>query len=114
MTVPRLFYLYLWIAPHALQAVLVRMMFHRKLFLQFPAFFTYTVYEVVQFVALFAMAHVRGVVGYQYVTVWMVGEAISIMLRFAVVTKSSVSSSAATQLCRNLVVSFSDGRLPFS
>jgi len=55
MTVPRWLFFYLWIAPHALQAVLAIVMIRRRLLRQFPAFFAYTVYEVVQFLVLFTM-----------------------------------------------------------
>jgi hypothetical protein len=85
MTAPRLLFLYLWIAPHALQAVLAAMMIRRKLVRKFPAFFTYTVYEVMQFLVLFTMDHMDSVSVDQYVSAWLVGEAISIALRFAVV-----------------------------
>jgi hypothetical protein len=85
MTAPRLLFFYLWIAPHALQAVLAAMMFHRKLVRKFPAFFTYTVFEVTQFLVLFTLDRMNSVSGDQYVLVWLAGEAISITLRFAVV-----------------------------
>jgi hypothetical protein len=87
MTAPRLLFLYLWIAPHALQAVLAAMMIRRKLVRRFPAFFTYTLYEVMQFLVLFTMDHMDSVSGEQYASVWLVGEAISIGLRFAVINE---------------------------
>jgi hypothetical protein len=85
MTAPRLLFLYLWIAPHALQAVLAAMMIHRKLVRKFPVFFTYTVYEVVQFLVLFTIDHLDSASADQYTSVWLAGGAISIVLRFAVV-----------------------------
>lgn len=85
MTAPRLLFLYLWIAPHALQAVLAAMMIRRNLIRRFPAFFTYTVYEVAQFLVLFIIDHMDSVSSDQYTSVWFVGGAISVSLRFAVV-----------------------------
>jgi hypothetical protein len=85
MTIPRLVFLYLWIAPHALQAVLALMMVQRKLIREFPVFFAYTVFEVVQFLLLFVADQWPRISADQYVAVWMAGSAISIALRFAVV-----------------------------
>ena len=84
MLVPRWLFLYLWIAPHALLAVLAIMMLRRKLVRQFPVFFTYTVFEVVQFVLLFTLARVTRT-GQPYFVVWVIGGAGSIGLRFALV-----------------------------
>ena len=83
MLVPRWFFLYLWIAPHALLVVLAIMMIRRKLVRQFPAFFSYTVFEVVQFVLLFTLDHVAST-AQPYFVVWVIGGAGSIGLRFAV------------------------------
>ena len=55
MTAHRLLFLYLWIAPHVLQVALAVMMVRRKLAREFPAFFLYTVFEVLQFAVLFAL-----------------------------------------------------------
>jgi hypothetical protein len=85
MTVPHWLFLYLWIAPHTLQAVLAVMMIHRMLVRQFPAFFTYTVFEVAQFLVLFTLARMASVSGSHWGVVWLTGSAISIALRFAVV-----------------------------
>jgi hypothetical protein len=85
MTAPRLLFMYLWIAPHALQVVLAAMMIHLKLVRKFPAFFIYTVYEVAQFLVLFTMDQADSVSGDQYVAASLAGGAISSALRFAVV-----------------------------
>lgn len=85
MTVPRWLFLYLWIAPHALQAVLAVIMIYRKLFRQFPAFFAYTVYEAVQFVVLFTMDRMDSVSAYQWSMTALVGLTGSMVLRFLVV-----------------------------
>ena len=85
MIAPRLIFLYLWIAPHTLQVVLAHMMIRRKMVRQFPAFFTYTVFEVTQFALLFAMDQISSVSADQYNIAWLAGGAMSIALRFAVV-----------------------------
>ena len=76
---------YLWIAPHVLQVALAVMMLRRKLAREFPAFFAYTVFEVVQFAVLYTLNRVDAVTGEQYATAWLLGGAISIVLRFAIV-----------------------------
>lgn len=85
MTAHRLLYTYLWIAPHALQMALAVMMVRRKLVREFPAFFVYTVYEVLQFVVLFAMHGIDAVSAEAYTVAWLAGGAVSIALRFAIV-----------------------------
>jgi hypothetical protein len=78
-------YLYLWIAPHALQVALAVMMVRRKLAREFPAFFLYITYEVLQFVVLFALYKIDAVTAEQYSAVWVVGGAVSVAFRFAIV-----------------------------
>ncbi|MGC2197403.1 MAG: hypothetical protein WA628_22200 [Terriglobales bacterium] len=85
MTVPRWLFNYLWIAPHALQVVLAIMMIHRKLAKTFPAFFTYTIFEIVQFLILFTIDKSPLFTADQYSMASLAGGAISIALRFAVV-----------------------------
>ena len=80
-----LFFTYLWIAPHVFQVALAVMMFRRKLVREFPAFFVYTLFEVVQFGVLYAMNRTAAISGQQYTAAWLVGGAGSIALRFAVV-----------------------------
>jgi len=55
MTFPRFIWLYLWIAPHALLVAAAAMMFRRRLHKDFPIFFSYLIFEFLQFCALFAM-----------------------------------------------------------
>jgi hypothetical protein len=45
--------LYLWIAPHALLAVVAVLMFVRRLHKNFPLFFAYTLWETLEFLLLF-------------------------------------------------------------
>ncbi len=85
MTVPRWLLLYLWIAPHTLQAVLAIIMIYRKLVRRFPVFFAYTIYEVVQFLILFAIDQSQSGTVEQYAGAFLAGGAVSIALRFGVV-----------------------------
>jgi hypothetical protein len=85
MAVPRWLFFYLWIAPHALQAVLAIVMIRRRLLQQFPAFFAYTVYEVVQFLVLFTMDQFDSVPQIQWGTTEIIGRTGSMILRFVVV-----------------------------
>jgi hypothetical protein len=85
MSVPRWLFLYLWIAPHVLLAVLATMMIHRKLVRRFPTFFAYTVYEIGQFAVLFAIDQLPRFTAEHYAVASLVGGSISIAFRFAVV-----------------------------
>jgi hypothetical protein len=85
MATHRLLYLYLWIAPHAFQVALAVMMLRRKLAREFPAFFLYTAFEVLQFVVLFALDKIDAVTPEQYSAAWVAGGAVSVAFRFAVV-----------------------------
>jgi hypothetical protein len=85
MIVPRWLFLYLWIAPHTLQAVLAIIMVYRKLVRTFPVFFAYTIYEVVQFLVLFLIDQSASSTGAQYAGLFLAGGAVSIALRFGVV-----------------------------
>lgn len=83
--VPRWLFFYLWVAPHALQAVLAIVMIRRKLLRTFPAFFAYTLYEIVQFAVLFTMDQMNSVSAYQWSMASLVGITGSMVLRFLVV-----------------------------
>ncbi len=85
MDLHRLLFLYLWIAPHVLQVALAVMMVRRKLMREFPAFFAYTVFEVLQFLVLFAIAKLASSPDEPYAVAWLAGGAVSCALRFAVV-----------------------------
>jgi hypothetical protein len=85
MATHSLLYLYLWIAPHVLQMALAVMMVRRKLAREFPAFFLYTAFEVLQFVVLLALDKIDAVTAEQYSAVWVAGGAVSVAFRFAIV-----------------------------
>lgn len=83
--VPRWVYMYLWIAPAVLQAGLVAVMIQRKIASRFPAFFLYTLYQVVLCAVLVTLDLMDSVAGSQYANAYIVGGAIGAALRFAVV-----------------------------
>jgi hypothetical protein len=83
MTAHPVFYYYLWIAPHVLQIVLAVLMIRKSLVREFPTFFAYVVFEILQFVTLASMATLHTYDGYAYV--WYAGETVSAALRFAVI-----------------------------
>lgn len=74
---------YLWIAPHALQVILVVLLIRQRSVREFPAFFTYTVFEVLQFIVLFALGNLNLL--RQYTIAWFVGESLSAVLRFVII-----------------------------
>lgn len=76
---------YLWVAPHALQIVVVIVMMGRGLWREFPLFFAYTVWQVLEEGTLFILDHSAAVSGYQYWCVHSVGRAIDVGLRFAII-----------------------------
>jgi hypothetical protein len=61
------------------------MMVRRKLVREFPSFFTYTVYESVQFVVLYVLNRSPAVSNHQYTVAWLLGSCGSVALRFAIV-----------------------------
>ncbi|HVO81748.1 MAG TPA: hypothetical protein VMT28_13515 [Terriglobales bacterium] len=76
---------YLWVAPYAIQAIILAVMLRRRLWHEFPVFFAYTGFEIVQGGVLFALDHNGGVSPHQYWEVYWVAQVLSIALRFAVI-----------------------------
>jgi hypothetical protein len=72
---------YLWIAPRVLQVIIVVFMIRRRLFREFPVFFTYTVFQIVEQGTLFVLDHSPAVSNYQYWYVHWIVSIISIALR---------------------------------
>jgi hypothetical protein len=85
MTSYGLFFDYLWFAPHVFQIVVAIIMIRRKLVHEFPAFFLYTIYELLQFVVLAGLYRYRGITDDQYMNIYLVGNMGSALLRFGVV-----------------------------
>jgi len=72
---------YLWIAPKVLLAILVGLMFRRKLHRQFPMFFLYAVFQLLQSAILLAHPHIDET----YTRLFSGGVAVSSALRFGVI-----------------------------
>ncbi len=84
LTLRTLWY-YLWIAPHILQGIILFAMLRRGLHRQFPMFFLYTGFEMLQSGLLFAVSQYVSYFGSVYFQVYAVGLALSTALRFGVI-----------------------------
>ncbi len=76
---------YLWLAPHALQIVIAVIMVRRGLFREFPFFFAYTIFQILEEGTLFILDHHPRVTGIQYWQAQWIGHLIAIALRFSVI-----------------------------
>ncbi len=77
--------LYLWIAPHALLAVVSVLMYTRRLHKNFPLFFLYTLYETLEFLLLFGIYIIAPAHGTLYLYVYVATLAGSTALRFGII-----------------------------
>ena len=84
MTLARLIFYYLWIAPHVLQGIMLVLILRRRVHRQFPWFFSYTAFEVLQFVVLFGLSRWPATKPMTYFYAYSVGLCISTALRFAI------------------------------
>jgi hypothetical protein len=84
MPLLRLLWYYLWIAPHLLLAGIAVIMYRRKLVRQFPWFFAYVCFEVLEFGPLFA-SHRFKIGGLSYWSFYSVTGVISTILRFGII-----------------------------
>jgi hypothetical protein len=85
----KLLSLFLWIAPHALLGVLAVILYTRRLFREFPCFFAYVLYEIAEFILLFALRSVPAVTGNQYAYAYSATLLFSIAMRFGVINEVS-------------------------
>ena len=76
---------YLWIAPHALQLIIAIIMLRRGLWREFPAFFAYTLFEIVEQGTLFVLDHKAAVTGVEYWRDHWLFMAVEVPLRFATI-----------------------------
>ena len=76
---------YLWIAPHALQFIVASVMLRRGLWREFPVFFAYTLFTVVEQGTLFIQDHRADVTPEAYWHDRWVFLAFEVPLRFAIV-----------------------------
>src|SRR5271167_4649977 len=98
---------YLWVAPKVLLAVLAWLMFRRSLHRQFPMFFLYTAFEILQFGVLFPISQSHAHFGGGYERVFSAGIAVSSALRFGVIYE------VFRQLFRNYPALAETGRMFF-
>jgi hypothetical protein len=76
---------YLWIAPHALQIIIAIVMVRRGLWREFPVFFAYTLFTIVEQGTLFVLDHRTSVTPEQYWRDRWVFLAFEVPLRFAII-----------------------------
>ncbi len=76
---------YLWIAPHALQFLIAIIMVRRRKFREYPVFFAYTVFQIVEGGTLFILDHVAAVSSDQCWLVHKGGQVFDAALRFAII-----------------------------
>jgi hypothetical protein len=76
---------YLWMAPHAIQVVILFVMLRRKLYQTFPLFFLYTAFTVLQSLALLAAFLPHRAFGAHYAYVYWGGRVVSTALRFGMI-----------------------------
>jgi hypothetical protein len=76
---------YLWVAPHVLQGIILFAMVRRGLLRQFPMFFLYTGFEILQSALLLVVSHSVSYFGSVYFQVYAVGLALSTAIRFGVI-----------------------------
>jgi len=94
---------YLWIAPKVLLAVLAFLMFRRGLHRQFPMFYLYAVFQIVQSAILWTHPHFDET----YTRLFSGGTAVSSALRFGVIYE------VLRQLFRNYPALTETGRMLF-
>jgi hypothetical protein len=85
MTPLRMLWYYLWVAPHVLQGIILFAMVRSRLHRQFPMFFLYTGFEVLQCGVLLAVSQRVSYFGPVYFQVYSVGLALSTAIRFGVI-----------------------------
>jgi len=91
--------LVLWITPHVLLGVLVVVLWKRRLYREFPVFFAYVLYEIAQFILLFALYSIPGT-GKQYAYAYCATLLLSIALRFGVIDEVSKDLFRESQLLK--------------
>ena len=95
-------WLYLWVAPHTLLAVIAVVMLRKGLHKRFPIFFAYLVFEFLQFCFFFAW-HFRAPSPVLYMQADELGRAGSIAFRFGILQEIfEASLTPAVQLRRSM------------
>jgi hypothetical protein len=83
----RLFFAYLWIAPHVLLVALLVAMLAKGMVRRFPFFFSYCLFELIQFAPLYVVSRRWSLSSLEYRITFLVGFAVSIALRFAIINE---------------------------
>jgi hypothetical protein len=94
MTSLHFIWTYLWVTPHVLLALVAVVMYRSHRHRDFPVFFGYLLFEIVQFCALFAMVRFVSVSASTYQHVDLLGRAGSIAFRFAIIQEVLEASVA--------------------
>jgi hypothetical protein len=90
-------WLYLWIAPHVLVLAVAAAMFRRRLYTDFPIFFSYVIFEFLQFCVLFGI-YCHGGPAKLYARIDILCRAGDVALRFGILRElfeGSLAGSAA-------------------
>ena len=85
MTASRFFYYFLLFASHVVQIPIAGILVRRKMVREFPAFFAYTCFQILQIAVLFTMDAMDSVTKAQFDMAWTAEKYISAGLRFAVI-----------------------------
>jgi hypothetical protein len=93
-------YRYFWVAPHVLLAAVAVVMFRRRLHRDFPVFFSYLLFEILQFCVLFSLGRLVSVSVATYQHIDQFGRAGSIVFRFAIVQEMLEASVAHSPALR--------------
>jgi hypothetical protein len=80
---------FLWVTPHVLLAVLAAIIWTRRLYREFPCFFSFVLCEIGEFILLFALRFVPGINAEQYAYVFSATLLLSIALVFGVIDEVS-------------------------
>jgi hypothetical protein len=100
MVLKHYIWLYLWVAPHVLLAVVAAMMVRSRRYRDFPIFFSYLLFEILQFCILFGMSRVESVPWSIYQQIDLFGRAGSIAFRFAMIQEILEASVAPSPSLR--------------
>jgi hypothetical protein len=75
---------YLWIAPHVLLIPLAFLMVRGRSYSQFPMFFAYTCFEIIEFTSLFIAGHIASAYP-KYLIIFAVGAILASIIRFGII-----------------------------
>ena len=96
-------WLYLWVAPHVLLAAVAAVMLRNRRHRDFPIFFSYVLFEILQFCTLFVMSRLESVSASMYLRMDLLGRAGSIAFRFGMIQEMLEAPTAhCAPLRRNI------------